>query len=426
MAINSDVVAIILGGGRGSRLFPLTQLRSKPAVPIGGRYRLIDIPISNCLHADIRRIYVLTQFNSASLNRHVGRTYRMDLFSQGFVDILAAEQTPDNPHWYQGTADAVRQAARHFTRHDAEYYLVLAGDHLYRMDYAALVDAHIERRADVTIAAQVVTPDDATSMGIFLFDRSGQIVAFEEKPALERLNAIGRSIPNGALVSGPSADRPFVASMGVYVFSRDVLLEMLADGNAKDFGREVIPSALGHYRVNSYLFRGYWQDVGTVQSFYDANINLTAPHPPFDFYDSDRPIYTRPRSLPGSRIGECRIHNAILAEGCNLYQCTIQDSVIGIRTNVQAGAIIRRSVLLGADYYEGDEAAPPRGEDPWLGVGHAVVLDRVIVDKNARIGDGAQLTNTEGVQDGEGPGFFIRNGIIIVPKGGVIQPGTIV
>jgi glucose-1-phosphate adenylyltransferase len=425
VAINGDVVAIILGGGRGSRLFPLTQLRSKPAVPIGGRYRLIDIPVSNCLHADIRRIYVLTQFNSASLNRHIGRTYRMDLFSQGFVDILAAEQTPDNPHWFQGTADAVRQAARHFTRHNAGYYLVLAGDHLYRMDYAELVDAHIERRADVTIAAQIVSPEDATSMGIFLFDRSGQIAAFEEKPTTERLNAIGRSIPQGAMLSGHAIDRPFVASMGVYVFSREVLLEML-EGTAKDFGREVIPAALGRYRVNSFLFRGYWQDVGTVQSFYDANINLTRPNPAFDFYDSDRPTYTRPRFLPGSRMNDCTIRNTIVTEGCNLEPCTIEDSVIGIRTNVHAGVTIRRSVLLGADYYEGDEAAPPRGDNPHLGIGRAVVLDRVIVDKNARIGEGAQLTNSEGIQEADGRGYFIRNGIIIVPKGGIIAPGTIV
>jgi glucose-1-phosphate adenylyltransferase len=426
MAINGDVVAIILGGGRGSRLFPLTQLRSKPAVPIGGRYRLIDIPISNCLHADIRRIYVLTQFNSASLNRHIGRTYRMDLFSQGFVDILAAEQTPDNPHWFQGTADAVRQAARHFTRHGAEYYLVLAGDHLYRMDYAELVDDHIDRRADITIAAQAVTPEEATGMGIFLFDRSGQIAAFEEKPSTERLHSIGRSIPNGALFSGYAADRPFVASMGVYVFSREVLLEMLEEGAAKDFGREVIPSSLGRHRVNSFLFRGYWRDVGTVQSFYDANIDITGLTPPFDFYASDRPIYTRPRFLPGSRMGDCRIQNAIVTEGCNLEPCHIENSVVGIRTIIQRGATISRSLLLGADYYEGDEAAPARGEDPPLGIGRAVVLDRVIVDKNARIGDGAQLTNTGGLEEGEGPGYFIRNGIIIVPKGGVIAPGTVV
>jgi glucose-1-phosphate adenylyltransferase len=274
--VNNEVLAIILGGGQGTRLFPLTQHRSKPAVPIGGKYRLIDIPISNCLHADIRRIFVLTQFNSASLNRHIAQTYRMDLFSNGFVEILAAEQTPDNPNWFQGTADAVRQAARHFVRYGADYYLILAGDHLYRMDYCEMVDTHIDRKADITIAAQPVAPDDATSMGIFRFDRGGQIVAFEEKPNASRLAEIGQSIPHHSMLSGGhTADKPFVASMGVYVFSRDVLLDMLAADNAKDFGREVIPSALEKYRVNPYLFKGYWADVGTVDSFYDANIMLT-------------------------------------------------------------------------------------------------------------------------------------------------------
>src|SRR5262245_4941401 len=285
----NDVLALILGGGQGSRLFPLTQQRSKPAVPIGGKYRLIDIPISNCLHADVRRIFVLTQFNSASLNRHIGQTYRMDLFSRGFVEILAAEQTPDNPHWYQGTADAVRQAARHFARHTADYYLILAGDHLYRMDYSEMVEAHVERQADITIAAQPVAPTDATEMGIFRFDRNGQIGAFEEKPQPDRLAEIRRSIPAGSMMIGHSDEKPFIASMGVYIFSRDVLLDLLAASGATDFGREVIPSALGHHRVNAFLFRGYWADVGTVRSFYDANIMLTRPDAAFHFYDPARP-----------------------------------------------------------------------------------------------------------------------------------------
>src|SRR5262245_8489721 len=326
MPVNNEVLAIILGGGQGTRLFPLTQHRSKPAVPIGGKYRLIDIPISNCLHADIRRIYVLTQFNSASLNRHIAQSYRMDLFSQGFVEILAAEQTPDNPNWFQGTADAVRQAARHFVRLDAEYYLILAGDHLYRMDYSELVDEHVDRRADITIAAQPVDADDATSMGIFGFDRTGQIVAFDEKPKRERLAEVGQSIPAGSILSGHSTENPFVASMGVYVFSRDVLLELLETGSAKDFGREVIPSALGHYRVNAFLFRNYWADVGTVESFYEANIMLTRPGAPFNFYDPHRPIYTHLRFLPGSRLSECTISDSIVAEGCYLDRCAMQNS----------------------------------------------------------------------------------------------------
>ena len=423
MPVNNEVLALILGGGRGSRLFPLTQHRSKPAVPIAGQYRLIDIPISNCLHADIRRIFVLTQFNSASLNRHISQTYRMDLFTQGFVEILAAEQTPDNPHWFQGTADAVRQAARHFARYDADYYLVLAGDQLYRMDYTDLIDAHVDRRADITIAAQPVSAHDASAMGIFWFDRSGQVVAFEEKPKPERLAEVGSSLPSGTTFASHSTERPFIASMGIYVFSRDVLLEVLAETAAKDFGREVIPSALNGYQVQSYLFRGYWADVGTVDSFYDANIMLTRSGAPFRFYDPHRPIYTHPRFLPGSRFSDCLVKDAIVAEGCMLDHCQVEASIVGIRTNIQPGAAIRRSVLLGADYYEADDAAPARGNRPPLGVGRDVVLDRVIVDKNARIGDGAVLVNTSGLDHVDGGSYYIRNGVIIVPKDGVIPPG---
>jgi glucose-1-phosphate adenylyltransferase len=424
--VNNDVLALILGGGQGSRLFPLTQHRSKPAVPIGGKYRLIDIPISNCIHADIRRIFVLTQFNSASLNRHISQTYRMDLFSQGFVEILAAEQTPDSSSWFQGTADAVRQARRHFIRYDADYYLILAGDHLYRMDYCEMVDTHIDQKADVTIAAQPVDSNDATSMGIFRFDRNGQIVAFEEKPQAKRLGEIGQSIPPGAIFTGHSPDKPFIASMGVYVFSRDVLLDMLAANDAKDFGREVIPSALEKYQVNAYLFRGYWADVGTVDSFYDANIMLTKAGAPFNFYDPHRPIYTHARFLPGSRLSDCHVRDVIIAEGCYLDRCSVVDSIVGIRTNIQPGAQIRRSVLLGADYYEADGDAPARGNSPRLGIGQNVELDKVIVDKNARIGDGARLVNEQGTQEAGGDGFYIRNGVIIVPKDGVIRPGTVV
>jgi glucose-1-phosphate adenylyltransferase len=424
--VDNEVLALILGGGQGSRLFPLTHHRSKPAVPIGGQYRLIDIPISNCLHADIRRIFVLTQFNSASLNRHIAQTYRMDLFSHGFVEILAAEQTPDNPHWFQGTADAVRQAARHFDHYDADYYLILAGDHLYRMNYAELVDAHIDRRADITIAAQPVNVEDATGMGIFRFDQGGQIVAFEEKPKRERLHDIGRSMPVGSMLGNAPPDKPFVASMGIYVFSRDVLFDVLGAANAQDFGREIIPAALERYRVNSFLFRGYWADVGTVDAFYEANIMLTHPGSPFNFYDPRRPIYTHPRFLPAARLSDCTVREAIIAEGCYLERCAIEGSIIGIRTNVQNGATIRRSVLLGADYFESDDDQPARGDNPRLGIGRDVVLDRVIVDKNARIGDGATLTNAAGVEEADGDGYYIRSGVVIVPKDGVIKPGTIV
>jgi glucose-1-phosphate adenylyltransferase len=419
------VLALILGGGRGTRLFPLTHLRSKPAVPIAGKYRLIDVPISNCLHADIRRIYVLTQFNSASLNRHIAETYRMDMFSRGFVDIMAAEQTPDNSNWFQGTADAVRQAARHFVNHDAEYYLILAGDHLYRMDYGAMIEEHIERRADITIAAQPVTPHDAPAMGIFRFDTGGQIVGFEEKPNAERLSAIGSSIPSGSRFLNPSDDKPFVASMGIYVFTRDVLLESL-ERPGVDFGHEIIPAALGARRVNAYLFRNYWQDVGTVESFYDANIMLTGRGAPFNFYDPRRPVFTRPRFLPGSRLNQCEVDQALIAEGCYAEQATIKQSIVGIRTRIGSNSTITRSVLLGADFYENDDDAPVQdGRGPAMGIGSDAVLDRVIVDKNARIGRGVRLTNAAGVENADGEGYYIRNGIIIVPKWGVVPEGTV-
>lgn len=420
-----DVLVIILGGGQGTRLFPLTRMRSKPAVPIGGKYRLIDIPVSNCLHADLRRIFVLTQFNSASLNRHIAETYRLDLFSEGFVDILAAEQTPENSNWFQGTADAVRRALRHFADYAARYYLILAGDHLYRMDFSELVAAHVERRADITIAAQPVTPADAPGMGIFRFDREGRIAAFEEKPSPERLAAIGSSVPEDATFMTPDTDRPFVASMGIYVFTREVLLEVLT-GSHVDFGREVIPAALGRYEVRPWIFRGYWADVGTIASFYDANMMLTRRGAPFSFYDPARPIYTRPRFLPASRFSGCTVRDAIIAEGCFLDSCTIEESVVGIRTRIDRGARITRSVLLGADYYEDTAFIRQRDRMPALGIGRDTVLDRVIVDKNARIGDGARLVNARGVDHADGDGWFIRNGIVIVPKGATIAPGTTV
>jgi glucose-1-phosphate adenylyltransferase len=421
--MTSDTLAIILGGGQGTRLFPLTATRSKPAVPIGGKYRLIDVPISGCLHADIRRIFVLTQFNSASLNRHISQAYRMDAFSQGFVDILAAEQTPDNPNWYQGTADAVRQAARHFVRFDADYYLILAGDHLYRMDYAELVDAHHESRADITIAAQPISIEEASAMGIFRFDRAGQIVAFEEKPKPPRLNEIGRSIPAGATFAEHQDALPFMASMGVYVFSRDILLQMLEREAGLDFGRELIPGALGKYNVKPYLYRGYWADVGTIESFYEANVMLGRVAAPFRFWDPRCPIYTHLRHLPGSRMTDCEIRDSVVCDGCFLDKCQIDETVVGIRTHIGAGARISQSVLLGADFYEAGSA--PK-DSPQLGIGRDVVLNRTIIDKNARIGDGARLVNERNIEHADGDRWYIRGGIVVVPKGGVIPAGTVV
>jgi glucose-1-phosphate adenylyltransferase len=415
----NDVLTLILGGGRGNRLYPLTNMRSKPAVPIGGKYRLIDIPISNCLHAGLKRIFVLTQFNSASLNRHIAQTYRLDLFSDGFVEVLAAEQTPDNADWFQGTADAVRQAVRHFAGYDAGYYLILAGDHLYRMDFCELIDAHIEGGADITIAAQPVNKSDATQMGIFRFDETGQINGFEEKPTPDRLAELRSSAPISGAVGGLTPEKPFVASMGIYVFSREVLLDILRRPGI-DFGKEIIPAALTTQNVHAFLYRGYWADVGTIEAFYEANIQLTRRGAPFNFFDPRRPIYTHPRFLPATRAFNCRIDSSIVAEGCYLNECEIAESVVGIRSHVGARAKITRSILLGADYYQEED---PGRDDVHLGIGQDVVLDRVIVDKNARIADGVRLTNTDGVRTGDGDGWYIRDGIVIVPKGAIVRRG---
>ena len=417
----NDVLTLILGGGRGTRLFPLTHMRSKPAVPLAGKYRLIDIPISNCLHAGLERIFVLTQFNSASLNRHIAQTYRLDMFSEGFVEVLAAEQTPDSSAWFQGTADAVRRAARHFKGFDAEYFLILAGDHLYRMDFNELLESHIEGNADITIAAQPVSAEDATQMGILKFDDLGQINGFEEKPSAERLAAIGTSIPRGSVAGGTTPEKPFVASMGIYVFNREVLLEML-DAPGVDFGKEIIPKAISTHVVSPYVFRGYWADVGTIESFYQANIQLTRRGAPFNFFHPRWPIYTHPRFLPATRAFDSRLESTIVAEGCYLDRCSVSSSVVGIRTKVSPGASITRSILLGADFYEEDTAADAIP----LGIGRDVVLDRVIVDKNARIGDGVRLVNESAVQHADGEGYVIRSGIIIVPKGARVGAGVAV
>ena len=415
-----DVLTIILGGGRGTRLFPLTQLRSKPAVPIGGKWRLIDIAISNCLHAGLERIYVLTQFNSASLNRHIAQTYRMDMFSGGFVEVLAAEQTPEGEQWFQGTADAVRQAARHFRDLETEYYLILAGDHIYRMDFAEILESHAERDADITIATQPVTAEQATGMGILRLDVSGRIIGYEEKPKPERLAEMGSSAPLHSPLGVLTPEKPFLASMGIYVFSRDVLNDLLQSNRSVDFSRGIISGALDTHRVHAYLYRGYWADVGTVASFYDVNLMLTKRGSPFNFFHPTRPIYTHPRFLPAARIHDSHLDGALVAEGAYLDTCEVINSVVGVRTMIHRGARVTNSVLLGADTYD------ERVSDTTVGIGHDAVLDRVIVDKNARIGAGARLVNEAGIQDIDGDGYYIRSGIIIVPKNGVVKAGTVV
>ena len=420
-----DVLAIILGGGRGTRLFPLTHARSKPAVPIGGKYRLIDIPISSCLNSEIRRIYVLTQFNSASLNRHISQTYRLDGFSQGFVDIIAAEQTPDNHGWFQGTADAVRQARRHFESLDSEYYLILAGDHLYRMDYAELIESHTERHADITLAAQPVGTADATQMGIFRFDHSGQIVGFEEKPDRDRLSQIGSSLPSGAMFLRTPDDKPFVASMGIYVFSRQALLEVL-EQDGIDFGKEIIPAALGKYRVNAFLHRDYWADVGTIEAYYDANIMLTRPDAPFRFHDPKRPIFTRPRHLPPARVFGGRVDHCVLSDGCSLSGGDFRDSVIGVRAVVGSARPSRARCSSAPTSTRPTTTRPGWGRRrAWASATTSSSTARSSTRTRASA-TGAGWSIESGVQEADGDGWHIRSGIIVVPKGGIIRPGTVV
>jgi len=414
-----NVLAVILGGGRGTRLYPLTKVRSKPAVPIGGKYRLIDIPLSNCLHSDIETIYIVTQFNSASLHRHIHRTYRFDVFTRGFVEILAAEQTLEHGDWFQGTADAVRRMFRHFDSPAYDRILVLSGDHLYRMDYREFLATHLERDDDVTISVKPVGPREATEFGILHQDETGRVRRFVEKPqepdVLESLRQ-----------PGAPAEKSYLASMGIYLFRREVLMELLKDETEEDFGRQVIPRAIEGYRVGAHRFDGYWRDIGTIRSFYEANLALTWELPEFNFYEPDRPIYTHPRFLPSTKINDCHVRRSILSEGAIITNAMIEDSIIGIRTIVRDGTAIRRSIVMGADYYEGEAEAHRQPGDPDLGVGYECVIMNAIIDKNARIGSGSQIMNARNVQDEETETYVISDGIVVIPKGTVIPPGTVI
>ena len=414
-----DVLAIILGGGRGTRLFPLTLRRSKPAVPIGGKYRLIDIPISNCLNSNVRRIFVLTQFNSESLNRHLSLTYKFDIFSSGFVSVLAAEQTEEGDNWFQGTADAVRQSLRHMRRQEAKNALILSGDQLYQMDYRQMLKTHVESKADATVGVIPVDASQTSAFGILKMDASGRIVHFEEKPSADRLPALISDIPG--------VGRGYLASMGIYAFSRDVLEQSLADPKLVDFGRHVIPDAVPRRRVQAHVHRGYWEDVGTIQSYFQANLALCEPIPPFDFYDTAHPIYTNPRFLPASKVANCTLKNALISEGCIMQGAHIDRAVIGIRSRIGAGTQIRSSLLIGADGYETlqeMEMSQSQGV-PAIGIGAESVIENAIIDKNARIGRGVRIVNRDGIKEKDGNGYFIREGIVIVAKNGVIPDGTV-
>ncbi|MBE7500062.1 MAG: glucose-1-phosphate adenylyltransferase [Verrucomicrobiales bacterium] len=422
------VLAIIMGGGQGSRLFPLTRERAKPAVPLAGKYRLVDIPISNCINSGVRRIYLLTQFLSASLHRHVYGSFKFDHFSRGFVEILAAEQTATDASWYQGTADAVRKNLVHFRGVDFDYALILSGDQLYRMDYRPLVQQHVETNAEVTIATIPVVRSEAQSLGILQINPERRIVRFVEKPkepaVLDELRLDAASSARLGLAEG--AER-FLASMGIYVFNRDLLSQLL-ENDYTDFGKHIIPRAIDTHRVYSYAFQGYWEDIGTIRSFFEANLDLASELPRFNFFDMTSPIYTRPRFLPASKINGASLDHTIVSDGSILNHCKISQSLVGQRYLVDAGSHITRTVIMGADYYESNDsiAENARSGRPRIGIGKNTRVDTAIVDKNARIGDNCVITPHGKAESYDHPEnlYYIRDGIVIIPKNGVIPSGT--
>lgn len=429
MAQYDNVVAVILGGGAGSRLFPLTTERSKPAVPLGGKYRLIDVPISNCINSGITQIFVLTQYNSASLNRHISRTYRFSSFSTGFVEVLAAEQTKENPDWFQGTADAVRQTLPHLRDWRVDTLLILSGDHLYRMDYEKFLDRHHDTGADVTVSVIPCRPDEAEGFGLLKTDDAGEIVEFKEKPKGDALEAMRVDTTRFGLTEAEAATRPYLASMGIYVFNYSRLVEMLEnDTSWVDFGREIIPAAIENYNVQAHLFKGYWEDIGTIRAFYEANLDLASPLPKFNFFDTESPIYTRSRYLPPSKIHDCDIDNSMVSEGCILNGMYARNSIIGLRSRVDKGVRIEDSILMGADFFQSIEEIRNDIDQsrPHIGIGENSNIRRAIIDKNVRIGKNVKLLNLNGIEnhDGEEGCYYIREGIIIVPKNAVIPDGT--
>ncbi|MFA5145922.1 MAG: glucose-1-phosphate adenylyltransferase [Candidatus Omnitrophota bacterium] len=411
-------IALILGGGQGKRLFPLTMYRSKPAVPIGGKYRLIDIPISNCLHSNIKDIYVLTQFNSESLNNHVNNTYRFDFFSRAFVRILAAEQTVESTNWFQGTADSVRRNICHLNLKGDEEILILSGDHLYEMDYRDLVAFHRKKEADFTVSVIPVRKDEVKEFGILRLGSNDRILGFREKPETPSDLRGFRFSRNIATFAGPLPYPAYLASMGVYIFNARALAEVL-DGNDTDFGREVIPHSIRRLKGFGYVFNNYWKDVGTIKSYYNVNIEMTSYKPHFSFfYNGD--VFTRPRFLPSARITACRIKHSLITEGCVIADAQIHDSIVGLRSIVGKGCTISKTVLMGADYYE----AQGERENIRLGIGDGSVIERAIIDKNARIGKNVVIKNINNLKQFDGKNYFIRDGIVIVPKNAVIPDGT--
>ncbi len=431
MGSKRNLLAVILGGGAGSRLFPLTQQRSKPAVPLGGKYRLIDVSISNCINSDVLKIFVLTQYNSASLNRHISRTYRFSQFSNAFIEVLAAEQTPESKQWFQGTADAVRQSLAHLQDLEADTMLILSGDHLYRMDYREFLRRHYETGADVTISAVPCDREAAEGFGLLKTDEAGRIIEFREKPKGEALEAMRVDTQRLGLSAAEAERRPFLASMGIYVFKYDRLEKLLAQETTwVDFGREIIPAAIRCCNVQAHMFNGYWEDIGTISAFYKANLDLTSSLPKFNFYDSDAPIYTRARYLPPSKVHNSEIRDSILSEGCILNGANFRRSIVGLRSRIDEGARVEDSVLMGADYYQTIEEMRTDSDAglPRVGIGAGTTIRRAIIDMNARIGANVRLLNESGIEnlDAVDQSYYIRDRIIIVPKNATIKDGTVV
>jgi glucose-1-phosphate adenylyltransferase len=422
-----DVISVILGGGAGTRLFPLTQDRSKPAVPLAGKYRIVDIPISNCLNSGLKRIFLLTQFNSSSLHRHIQQSYRFDEFSAGFVEIMAAQQTPDSAAWYQGTADAVRQNLAHFDNAPHKYVLILSGDQLYRMNFRDVLEQHVQSGADVTVATIPVSRQDASSFGIMQIDEEERITRFVEKPqdpaTLDSLRIQGAERGKLGL---QGHDDLFLASMGIYVFNKDVLDKALS-GKHVDFGKHIIPNLIGTGRVFSYVYQGYWEDIGTIRAFFDANLDLVNEIPKFNFFDTKAPIYTHARYLPASKIVNGSIERAAIADGCIIVNARIEHAIIGIRSRIEAGAHIRNSIIMGLDDYETpDEIQADVAKGiPSLGIGKNTFIENAIIDKNARIGDNCHISPAGKPEHYDGEGYYIRDGIVVVPKGGIIRSGTV-
>jgi glucose-1-phosphate adenylyltransferase len=424
----SNVLSVIMGGGAGTRLFPLTKERAKPAVPLAGKYRLVDIPISNCINSGLRRVYLLTQFNSASLHRHISQSYKFDHFSGGFVEILAAEQTPTDTSWYQGTADAVRKNLMHFMNHDWDYLLILSGDQLYRMNFSNVVEQHAALDADITVATIPVTRREVPGFGIMQIAEDMRITRFVEKPKDPAVQDTLKLPLDWYPKLEIKDDRElFLASMGIYVFNRDIVRKIL-DNTLADFGKHIIPGAIDNYKVFSYVFQGYWEDVGTIRSFFDANLDASSELPRFNFFDMSAPIFSRPRFLPGSKINGAQIDHAVISDGCILNHAQISHSIIGVRTQVGAGTKLHRVVSLGCDYYESRESieANEAAGRPRIGIGSNSKIENAIIDKNARIGNNVVISPTGKPENVDHELYYVRDGIVIIPKNGIVPHGTVI